>query len=477
MSEPSRRRIRRVIGLATCALVVTAVAANAQPSDGFVPGSGNASSQVLAVVPRVGNAAIPATAGLATSAFRGTSGVAESTTLDLGLLGYLLTLSICGSDPFITADQLPAPLHVDSNSGDSAQARDKAGNNGAWAGHEQAEARPGTFASADTSPAGIDLSGLVAIGSSTAHSETELVPGSQRRSFAVSRIGSLSFVGGQVRLDDLEWRAEQITGADGAVTKAEGTFTVGHVILAGVPLPTADAAQLDAAIAAVNAALSPVLMTLQRPTLSLSDDGRVEVTPLRLELSGGATGRALLAPVVGSDSGSQIRHQIGNTLLFGGCKPDTKGTPLQQLGGGGVTVLDVLIGALQGNGGLGLELGGAAAATDAKVFDSAFTAPSSARKPAPTTTTTEEPDENPGAGSRRASETAAPQRGSSNETAIAGPTSTTCGTTHEHGSPGCSTGQPGLVLLLAGITAAALGAGDVVRSRRRKVRPQEATVS
>ncbi|MGH9188218.1 MAG: hypothetical protein ACRD0U_20820, partial [Acidimicrobiales bacterium] len=128
-------------GLAVVA--ATTIPAPAQTEE-FVAGAGRATSQVLAVVPKYGAVPISIIAGKAGATYQTSSGRGEASTIDLGLIGVILTLSICGGDPVAHPEDLPQPTQADSNDGQAKQLRneDFPAGGGVSAGIEEAAAAP-----------------------------------------------------------------------------------------------------------------------------------------------------------------------------------------------------------------------------------------------------------------------------------------------------------------------------------------------
>ena len=457
---------RTGVFVAAVSLVVSlgaAVGARPAAAADFVDGRGGASGQVAAIVPRAGNAALPISLGLSTAAFRSRTGIAESDTLDLGLVGTLLTLGICGGDPILTPDQVPSPLHADSSDGPSKKSRTTAGDGstGPAAGVEAAEARPGSFASSTTTPGAFEIPGLLRV-AGTSHAESELQPGRQRIAHGVSDL-DITLLGGLVELHGARWDATQVTGPDGKPTKQVGTFSIGAAIVGGVALPAATTSQLAAVVDAVNAVTKPYIVSFTLPHPVIGSDGAVSVPPIGLDISGGPQSAMYLQPLLATDGATQARRQLENALLFGGCAPGVKGTPLQQLGGGVNTVLDVLLAGAVGNGGVGLEIGGVRASTDASTVGNAFdafaTVPTLGEvlfgAPPPTAVLGD-------------AAVAAPPP----VVALAPPgatrTSVRCVSASGHG-PACSTGHPAIAVVLGAAVLGALVAADGLRRRRTRL--------
>jgi hypothetical protein len=455
--------------------VGTAGAPGAHAGTDFVAGQAQASGAVVAVVAQAGGAQLPVTVGLATAQFRSNTGTAEATTLDLGLIGAVLTLSICGADPLLRADQLPQPLHADSTTDHAPKARTVADGGVALAGGERAEARPGAFASSQATPSALQIPAVLSV-SGTSHAQTELVPGKERRAHATADLGDVNLLGGLVQLHGMHWQADQTTGPDGRPTLRRGAFTIGSVVVGGTALPTADAAQLSSALSLVNAVLGPLALTVQAPATTVGDDGSVVVSPLRIRVSGGSTAQVLLAPLLANGQATQARRAVANALLFGGCQPGVKGTPLQQLGGGANTVADVLLAGVAGEGGVALELGGARAESDDKTGANAFDSvlPFGAVPPGAAATS--------GAAASTAVGPAPvgpplPIAAAPAPVAARGPVANLAAgvrcLTSAGRSASCARGRGSLAAGLAALLAAGLVALDVVRSRRTRPKPEE----
>lgn len=459
------------VGCMTLASFSLTPPASSQPS--FVLGRAQASSQVLAVVPSIGSARFPITLGLATASFRARTGTAEAMTVQFGFLGSLLTVSSCGADPMLTPDQLPQPLHTDSIGGPSSQTRETAGAGLGYVGRETVEARPDAFAAAESIPAGFAIPGLVRV-EGRARAESELVPGELRRGGSVSELGVIELAGGLVRLEGLRWQADQITGADGDITQAAGVFTAGRLVVNGLALPAADPGELAVGLELANTALEPLFLRIDAPTTTMRKDGTVEVSPLRVTVSGGSTTSSVLQPLLGGDAGGEARRALGNALLFGGCRPGEEGTRLQTLGGAASTVADVAVATLLGGGAVTFEFGGARAGSDASTVGSAFgppTPPVAPTGPAagPPTVATVVP---PAAGVATAS-TSTPAVGPPSPQSV--PTriaaAVACVSSHPARRPGCNAGRGALAATLGAVALVGIAGLDLARSRRRLPSP------
>ena len=140
------------------------------------------------------------------------------------------------------------------------------------------------------------------------HGRTEATAGvvehKARLAHALTTMDRLSLLGGMIVLSDVRWEATHRTG-DGE--RADGTFTVGSVLLNGQPLPAppalpappgSNAPALPDPLAALNTALSPTGIGLVAPHFELA--GAVaQVTPMSLRFSDSALGRQVLGPSLG----------------------------------------------------------------------------------------------------------------------------------------------------------------------------------
>ena len=403
--QPKRAFTRSVAVLGLGCTVLLAASPPA-PADGpFVQGSGDAVARIGRVVARASGLPLAVTFGGALGHYQGTTARGESATLDLGVLGVLLTTSAggCsggGRSP-LSPDQLPKRTIADSRTGATSASKDVAGNGPVGLGREEASARPGALGQAAYTSTALVVGDLLASGEGKSSTSAELVDGQERRAQAQVRFGNLDIAGGLVSLRGLRWTAEQWTGAGGLVLGADGTFGLDTVRVAGIPLPTATPLELAAAFGAANSAIAPYGLRLEPPRVTKSTgDREVRVTPLKLVLGDGTAAKPLLGPLM-SETLPAREALLKAMKGFGNGECN-----LGVAGGLTFTVVDVVAAALGGNGGIDLEVGGVLATTEGIDYGDPFgviapglptvpplAAPLSRPRPAVPDVTIEEPTE------------------------------------------------------------------------------------
>lgn len=344
-----------------CAVLLGASAAPAPALEpAFVNGSGDAAANLGRIVARASGLPLATTYGGARAHYQGTSARGEAAAADLGVLGLLLTTPMgCGRAP-LTPDQLPKRTVADSSGGEASASKDVAGRGPVGAGRESAMARPGAKGEGSFTSAALELGKLLASGEGSSSSAAELVPGQERRATAAVRFGHLDIAGGLVSLRGLRWATEQRTGAGASVQSATGTFGVDTIVVAGVPLPTATPVELAAAFGVANQAIAPFGLRLEPPQVTkTTGDREVRVTPLKLVLGDGTAAKPLLGPLM---SGLQPAREALLEAMKGFGRG--KGCNLGGAGGVAFTFVDVFAAAMQGSGGIDLELGGVQATTE-----------------------------------------------------------------------------------------------------------------
>ena len=357
--QPSRAfpRAAAVLSLGCAVLLFGSAPA---PADGsFVAGSGDAVANLGRVVARASGLPLATTFGGARAHYQGITASGEAAALDLGVLGVLLTTPMgCGRAP-LTPDQLPKRTVADSRSGEASASKDVAGNGPVGAGREEASARPGARGDAAFTSVALALGELLALGEGRSGSAAELADGQERRASAEVHFGRVDIAGGLVSLRGLRWGAEQRTGAGGVVLGADGTFGLDTIVVAGLPLPTATPLDLVTAFGTVNSVIAPFGLRLEPPQLKkTTGDREVRVTPLKLVLGDGTAARPLIGPLMAG-------LQPGREALLEAMKGFGNGECDFGNGGGlAFTFVDVVAAAMQGSGGIDLELGGVLATTE-----------------------------------------------------------------------------------------------------------------
>ena len=358
-------RAAAVLSLGCAVLVATSAPA---PADGrFVPGSGDAVANVGRVVARASGLPLAVTFGGALGHYQGITARGEAAALDLGVLGVMLTTPMGCGRALLSPDQLPKRTVADSHAGAASASKDIAGSGPVGAGREEASARPGAKGDAAYTSAALGLGELLASGEGRSSGAAELVDGKERRAQAQVRFGNIDIAGGLVSLRGLRWAAEQRTGAGGLVLGADGTFGLDTVVVAGIPLPTDTPLKLAAAFGAANQVIAPLGLRLEPPQVTKAPaDREVRVTPLKLVLGDGTAARPLLGPLM---SGLQPAREALLAAMKGF---GSGGCSLGTAGGFAFTFVDVVAAAMEGAGGIDLELGGVLATTEGVDYGDPF---------------------------------------------------------------------------------------------------------
>ncbi|MEW6472258.1 MAG: hypothetical protein AB1679_08305 [Actinomycetota bacterium] len=342
-----------------CAVLLGAAAAPAPAQTAFVNGSGDAVANLGRVVARASGLPLATTFGGARAHYQGISARGEAAALDLGVLGVLLTTPMGCGRALLTPDQLPKRTVADSNAGEVSASKDVAGGGPVGVGREAASARPGARGEGSFTSAALEVGELLASGEGRSSSAAELVVGQERRASASVSLSNVDIAGGLVSLRGLRWATEQRTGAGGVVLGAGGTFGVDTVVVAGVPLPTATPLELAAAFGAANKVIAPFGLRLEPPQVTKSTgDREVRVTPLKLVLGDGTAAKPLLGPLM---SGLQPAREVLLKAMKGF---GSDGCNAGGAGGLAFTFVDVVAAAMQGSGGIDLEIGGVLATTE-----------------------------------------------------------------------------------------------------------------
>jgi hypothetical protein len=487
--QPKRALARATAVLSLGCTVLLAASPPAPANGPFVQGSGDAVANVGRVVARASGLPLAVTFGSALGHYQGITARGESATLDLGVLGVLLTTSTggCGGggrSP-LSPDQLPKRTVADSRAGAVSASKDVAGAGPVGAGREEASARPGALAQAAYTSAALGLGELLASGEGRSSSAAELVDGQERRAQAQVRFTNIDIAGGLVSLRGLRWTAEQRTGPGGLVLGAAGTFGLDTVTVAGIPLPTATPLELAAAFGAANEAIAPYGLRLEPPRVTkTTGDREVRVTPLKLVLGDGTAAKPLLGPLMSET-------QPAREALLEAMKGFRRGDcDLGAAGGLTFTVVDVVAAALGGNGGIDLELGGVLATTEGIDYGDPFglidpglpTLPAlpapAVRLPASPSVTVDVPEPSPAwepgsaaslppAPAAPSSEVAAPAAPPAAEPVAVLPATRRCESTSRGRVSGCSRGAPLPASAAALSAAVVLFGADWWRTRRR----------
>jgi hypothetical protein len=443
-----------------------ALAANPKP---FVSGDATAISQAVQIAPRTGGLAAAIVVGTTIAQYRDTLAQASSQAVNLGIVGTTLTVQCDKTPPTLKASQLPQPLIAESVHGDSHAVKNTAGQGSsgvvAVSGHEEVTVKqtPSAIATFDGSalvlPKLIDAAGLHNGGFS------KLIPGKARIATATSQVGQLSLLNGAVVLSGMKWAASARSGTHAG---RHSSFTLGGVSLAGKAMPV-DQKSIASTITAIDKVLAPTGLHITLPT-SVFQGGTLTETPLVIGLDNSKLGSQVINPLINA------LQPITNPLRSG-----LDGISCQF--GKVLTIVDLALAALDGAGGLDLDLGGASANTDGRSYADPFGNGSQHlggghqilgnQGPGPTSTPSPSKG-NPGSsvplpGSQ--DQTTTPSSGSTPQLANNVTTSQSCSTTSRANRPSCSNGQGLAVGLIAIAAVGGIAGADFLAMRRRRRLP------
>lgn len=431
----------------------------------FIPGSGDASAQVFRVAPRTAGLMYASTIGEAFAHYQGTDAKTQTQPVDLGPLATSLTAGHCGAPPVLRADQLPQPLIVESTSGPNTRSRMFASGGGLDLGRETDTAKANALSIGDVTGAGFNLAGVVVDQGGHDHVEAQLTPGVERRATADVTQGEID-IAGVVKLTGLQWHAEHRSGANPG---ADGSFQLGGVKLAGLPLGTLPGLQLQKSVDAVNAVIVPMGARLQLPVVQKSPDGlSVLVTPLTLKIGGAAS----VGPIVGSivHTAQPLRDAL-TSVLFGTACNGAMGQ-YGYVGGAVFSLIDIGLNSAAGSGEVDFEIGGVSAGTEGIAYKNPFgdglglTPPDLSQLPVPLSISSL-PEAPPPPSTAGGTAAVLGNR-------VVGSVSEICVTTNPFARTRCWTGVGVLAGSLALGVTVLIFAADLGRSRWRRVRARRA---
>lgn len=391
----SDRRMRGGAGLAVALLLAVAAApagaapstAAAEPPDDVLKSGGGVlgtvSTQVVTVVPLVGDLPLPAKIGTAGAQTDGDVRRASSSVADLGLLGTLGIVAITGA-PTLTrlgipvsqltgALKLPPATVADSRTTTGGEGRPvfpkvPVGPVTLGGGHQEAHAGDGAArARTEMGDMTLDL-GAVTVELNGGVAETTA---DATRITAVASMGEMRFVSGGAEvgaLRGLVWRYEQVLDQP-----PTATFVIGSGRMGKTEMPLAAPAATGNAAAALTQALAPLGVSVAMP------EPRPEggLTPLRVALDDSPAGGQFVRPAYSALLADAVNEAEAAVVA---------GAPESGLA---LTVTNVVLGATTGQGGLALELGGVTGGIGRRPLEEfaygAFADPPRATLPAATT--------------------------------------------------------------------------------------------
>jgi len=421
------------------------------------PGSAFASGVVLAANPQYGGLSLVVRGGQATASYTGGQTVADSQAVNLGYVGGLL-----GATYTAPLDALEAA----SAAGASSRSAD--------GGIETVSVDPSPeSAGATTSLSPVSISSLLSItGHSTAH--VSYAGGKDQEADAATTM-AVSLVGGLVTLNGLSWAAHQVMG-DGATSTA--TFSMTSATVAGQTIDIVNPAQLPSVIALANKVLTGNGLTLTLPAKSTDAvTDTVTIGPLRLAMTGTVVTNTVLGAL--NPTETTLVLEIGKLLA---ADSNAEFQTIASYVGDAELVGGIVLGILAGGGVIDLDLGGASVDTEAAPQFVNPLAASGAQAPPsqPSSSAVVQPGVTPSGSSVVTTGGTPPLVIPGHEVATATPSSTAlftslrrCVTTSPSGHPGCWSGAAPLGAALLLVIGGVLFASDIVRSRRRLIRPKE----
>lgn len=485
--EGGHRRTRRATKRTSHALVAAALGvvaafsptqdAFAAKSKTFVTGDATAISQAVQIAPRTGGLSAAISIGTTIAQYRATLAQASSQAINLGIVGTTLTVQCDATPPALKPNQLPQPLVAESTHGNAHATKNTAGQGSAGvvavAGHEDVSVKTQPAADAVFDGSALSLPGLIDADGLHSEGVSRLVPGKARIASATSKVGELELLGGAVTLTGMTWTAVQRTGTH---PSNHGSFSIGGISLAGKALPISTS-QLPTTIATINKLLASTGLHITLPT-SHTQDGTLTESPLVIGLDSSTLGGEIVNPVLGALL--PVTNPIRSALTGINCKI-----------GSGLSLVDLATAALDGTGGLDIDLGGASANTDGKAYSDPFGhghlggghTITGDQGPGPTSTpsTTSDGDDTgvstpttgdetlpPGDSSTTGSDGGAEQPEVSGTRVV----SSSCSTLSPAHRPSCSQGQGLTIGLLAIALVGGVAGADYLAMRRKRRLPQ-----
>jgi hypothetical protein len=312
---------------------------------GLQPGRGLAIAETQKIDPRAGSLSIGVTMGRSIAGHQNTVAQASSQAVDLGVIGTTAASPGCdGSDPTLPADKQPQAIQVDSRQANPHQVSDSDQISGEpIPARREALATQAPYGEAITTTGPMDITGLIHIGQGVSRTYSGIVEdGKAREAKATVDIDGITFPGG-IALSGLHWEA---TWRSTDANPATGFFTIGSATAGGQSLPTNDP---SATLTALNAALQPLGYAI-RPPVAFSRGGAQYVDPMGITVFPSPTRDAVAGALF---HGIQpIREDLFNALLKLDCKNSTY-----------ITVFDIAVGSITGQGSFNLILGGVQASS------------------------------------------------------------------------------------------------------------------
>jgi hypothetical protein len=345
------------IGLCTALIGAVGVAqltATAGPSGAdtaFVPGTATSSAGAITVGASVGQLNASVILGTSDADYENNEGQALSQILDLGLIGDVLYANNCqtGAASTVQPSDFPPAEQAESTTGDKSLTyteNKSLATGGIGVADESATATQVPSGSSTTTISEDDLAGLVTVQGATTTAKAAIVNGVTRSATAASTISNISLLGGAVKIDGLQWTAEQ---ASGASTSSSAAFTITGLTVGGVTVPVSND-DVTTVTQIINTVLTPVGLNIQWPAVTTASDGTVNVSPLIVGVDNSALGQELVGANLGKIQ--TVRQELTQALFNYDCNLP-----------GYVEVADIALAVPAGGGDLDIDLGGASAQT------------------------------------------------------------------------------------------------------------------
>jgi hypothetical protein len=328
----------------------------------FVSGNAQAQAQAMSLAPTTGGLSYAITLATSISDYQDVEAQSLSQTLDLGTIGTALESDGCNnSPPTLPQSDVPPPEQAESTNGNqdlTDSITPQSTDTGLGVGNETAIATTQPSSDSTTTTATASVPGnVIDVGDMTTSAHASVDNGNTRTAWATADIGQLSLANGLVVLGGLHWDAEEQSGG---ATQTTGTFSIGSLTVAGVPvdLSAADVSP-QSELDVINTALSPIGFNIVWPVQSTLPDGTVVISPLQVGIDDNALGQELIGANLGSVQAE--REAVVNALLNADCNLATE-----------VTVGDIGTGVAAGGGNMNILLGGATALTNDQAGSSPF---------------------------------------------------------------------------------------------------------
>jgi hypothetical protein len=444
----------------------------------FSNGNATGIAEAVQLAPRTGGLSAAITLGTTIADYRATLAQASSQAIDLGVVGTTLTVQCDSSAPLLKPSQLPQPLIAESTNGNAHATKSMAGQGSsgfaATSGQESVAVTTLPKSTADYVGDGLIIPGVVSITGMTSGSTAQVIPGQARVATATAHIGQIALANGLILLKDMTWTVEQRTGTH---PQKSTSFSMGSATIAGKSLPANEAA-LNKTFTSINNALALTGLHIT-PPYRTTTGGVLAIKPLTIGIDNSKLGGTVVNPLLGAIQSEDDTIQA--TLEKISCKF-----------GSAFSVLDLDEAALDGTGGLDLNLGGATATSAGTHYSNPFgnqtlggggggpqTNPSTGTTKPTSTGSTGQSGAGGGTGGSSLPSTSSTGSGSSGNGTV--PTvagtrsmSESCSTTSPANRPSCSDGQALTVGLIALGALGGIAAADLLVTRRRQKLPRQA---